>query len=80
MNACVSGKRRLSGKGGDFVSCDTVQVIRGGRTCPKGSVQPVRRAGRASEGLNVVRMSALLTGRLYPSRNSHASLDDGDTF
>jgi len=29
MNACVSGKRRLSGKGGDLVS-DTVQVIRGG--------------------------------------------------
>jgi len=34
MNACVSGKRSLSGKEGDNVSCD-VHVIRGGEPVRK---------------------------------------------
>jgi hypothetical protein len=75
MNACVSGKRRLSGKGGDLVSCDIVQVICGGKLVRKVL------SSKSSDGQAVTAAGfQKVKGRLYPSRNSHASLNDGDTF
>jgi hypothetical protein len=71
MNACESGKR-LSGKGSDLVSCDTVQVIRGEELVRKVL------SSQSSDGQTQQQGFRRLKATFTP-HESHASLDE-ETF